>query len=131
MVLVRCYKCGYVWDYRGKKRWITCPNCARKIDREKALVRENTNIEEVNIEVTPRELSVYLTRLLYSIVIEKEQIDEKLIKLLIKLCRKITGIDPLQDKYINTKLDTIITYLLKKRKEKKTTRKKKNSEILF
>jgi predicted Zn-ribbon and HTH transcriptional regulator len=32
LVRLRCPKCGYVWDYRGKKYYATCPNCFRKVN---------------------------------------------------------------------------------------------------
>ena len=36
VVKLRCPYCGYVWDYRGKKtRYVTCPNCMRKVDIQK------------------------------------------------------------------------------------------------
>jgi len=36
VVKVRCPYCGYVWDYKGKKtRFVTCPNCMRKVDIQK------------------------------------------------------------------------------------------------
>jgi len=28
---VKCPRCGYVWEYRGKLTVATCPNCLRKI----------------------------------------------------------------------------------------------------
>lgn len=29
-MLVRCPKCGYTWDYKGKRQAVTCPNCMHK-----------------------------------------------------------------------------------------------------
>ncbi|MCC6050865.1 MAG: hydrogenase maturation nickel metallochaperone HypA [Thermofilum sp.] len=30
MVKVRCHKCGYEWEYRGRLGLATCPNCGAK-----------------------------------------------------------------------------------------------------
>jgi rubrerythrin len=30
MVKVRCHKCGYEWEYKGKLGLATCPNCGAK-----------------------------------------------------------------------------------------------------
>jgi rubrerythrin len=30
MVKVRCRKCGYVWEYKGRLGLATCPNCGAK-----------------------------------------------------------------------------------------------------
>jgi len=27
VVRVRCPRCGYEWEYRGRRLWVTCPNC--------------------------------------------------------------------------------------------------------
>ena len=27
---VKCPKCGYEWDYRGRRNAVTCPNCLHK-----------------------------------------------------------------------------------------------------
>ena len=35
MVRVRCPHCGYEWDYKGRRLWITCPNCGRKFRRDR------------------------------------------------------------------------------------------------
>jgi transposase len=36
VVKLRCPYCGYVWEYKGKKtRYVTCPNCMRKVDIQK------------------------------------------------------------------------------------------------
>jgi uncharacterized OB-fold protein len=33
LVKLKCPKCGYVWDYKGKKQYYaTCPNCFRKVN---------------------------------------------------------------------------------------------------
>jgi predicted RNA-binding Zn-ribbon protein involved in translation (DUF1610 family) len=33
LVKLRCPKCGYVWDYKGRKQYYaTCPNCFRKVN---------------------------------------------------------------------------------------------------
>ena len=29
-MLVHCPKCGYTWDYKGKRQAVTCPNCMYK-----------------------------------------------------------------------------------------------------
>ena len=31
MVRLRCRFCGYEWEYRGKLKLATCPNCNRKV----------------------------------------------------------------------------------------------------
>jgi predicted RNA-binding Zn-ribbon protein involved in translation (DUF1610 family) len=33
LVKLKCPKCGYVWDYKGRKQYYaTCPNCFRKVN---------------------------------------------------------------------------------------------------
>jgi len=35
---VKCYKCGYKWNYTGKSKFfITCPRCMRKLLAKKVL----------------------------------------------------------------------------------------------
>ncbi|MCC6045299.1 MAG: endonuclease Q family protein [Ignisphaera sp.] len=32
MAKLKCPKCGYFWDYKGKKQYYaTCPNCFRNV----------------------------------------------------------------------------------------------------
>jgi predicted Zn-ribbon and HTH transcriptional regulator len=40
MVRVRCHKCGYIWEYRGRLRLATCPNCNAKVDTSRNRVEE-------------------------------------------------------------------------------------------
>ena len=30
-VLITCKKCGYIWNYRGRSRYATCPMCLSKV----------------------------------------------------------------------------------------------------
>lgn len=34
-VSVKCHSCGYVWKTNSKLNYVTCPNCMRKVNREK------------------------------------------------------------------------------------------------
>ena len=36
-IILRCYKCGYIWHTRSKMHYVTCPCCHRKISLQKAL----------------------------------------------------------------------------------------------
>ncbi len=38
MVKVKCHRCGYVWEYRGKLKLATCPNCNAKVKVEESKV---------------------------------------------------------------------------------------------
>ena len=32
MVWLKCKRCGYEWEYKGRKRWYaTCPDCNTKV----------------------------------------------------------------------------------------------------
>jgi len=31
-MLLKCKRCGYSWEYRGKLGFATCPNCLRKVE---------------------------------------------------------------------------------------------------
>jgi DNA-directed RNA polymerase subunit RPC12/RpoP len=31
MVKVKCDKCGYEWEYKGRLGLATCPNCGKKV----------------------------------------------------------------------------------------------------
>jgi len=32
MIRVKCSKCGYEWNYKGKRnRYVTCPNCKSSV----------------------------------------------------------------------------------------------------
>ena len=31
MVKVKCNKCGYEWEYKGRLGLATCPNCGKKV----------------------------------------------------------------------------------------------------
>ena len=34
----KCYKCGWVWNYRGQStKYLTCPSCLYKLNVKKAL----------------------------------------------------------------------------------------------
>ena len=44
-MLVRCPKCGYTWDYKGKRQSVTCPNCMHKF-RITAHEQEQKGIEQ-------------------------------------------------------------------------------------
>ncbi len=35
---LKCYKCGHSWNYKGKRKYLTCPNCLYKIRQDKAKV---------------------------------------------------------------------------------------------
>jgi len=35
---LKCPHCGYVWDYKGRAKYATCPNCLRKVKVELAVV---------------------------------------------------------------------------------------------
>jgi endogenous inhibitor of DNA gyrase (YacG/DUF329 family) len=36
LVKLKCPKCGYVWDYKGRKQYYaTCSNCFRKVNISK------------------------------------------------------------------------------------------------
>jgi ssDNA-binding Zn-finger/Zn-ribbon topoisomerase 1 len=39
MVRVRCPKCGYEWDYKGRLKLATCPNCGRKLAVDRCKVK--------------------------------------------------------------------------------------------
>ena len=30
---IQCPKCHYEWDYKGKLKWVTCPNCMNKFQK--------------------------------------------------------------------------------------------------
>jgi len=39
MVKLKCPRCGWIWDYKGKKQYYaTCPNCFRKVNIAKRKV---------------------------------------------------------------------------------------------
>jgi len=41
MVLLRCPRCGYVWEYVGRKKvFATCPDCYKKVKIAENAVRE-------------------------------------------------------------------------------------------
>ncbi len=33
-MIIRCHKCKYKWDYKGKLKKVTCPNCGVKTDNK-------------------------------------------------------------------------------------------------
>jgi uncharacterized Zn finger protein (UPF0148 family) len=35
MVRLKCPRCGYVWEYKGKLVLATCPSCNKKVDVQK------------------------------------------------------------------------------------------------
>jgi hypothetical protein len=39
-VPVKCYHCGYVWRYTGKRMYTTCPNCYRRVKIAVARITE-------------------------------------------------------------------------------------------
>lgn len=32
---LNCYHCGYKWNSKSVKLWVTCPNCTKKINTKK------------------------------------------------------------------------------------------------
>jgi DNA-directed RNA polymerase subunit RPC12/RpoP len=40
MVKVKCHRCGYMWEYKGKLGMATCPNCGSKVNIRKNCVTE-------------------------------------------------------------------------------------------
>lgn len=40
MVWVKCPKCGYVWNYRGKRISVTCPSCRHTFMLSRGVVNE-------------------------------------------------------------------------------------------
>lgn len=38
-MILECKKCGYVWRYKGRKRYATCPSCLGKVKVEQAKSR--------------------------------------------------------------------------------------------
>lgn len=49
MVIIKCKRCGYEWDYRGKSEWYaTCSRCKTSINIKKQLVLKNkSSIKEI------------------------------------------------------------------------------------
>ncbi|MFW9873005.1 MAG: hypothetical protein ACFFG0_07900 [Candidatus Thorarchaeota archaeon] len=42
-----CYKCSHKWDYKGKSKYLTCPNCLYKIRLDKAMIKIPTTIPTI------------------------------------------------------------------------------------
>lgn len=38
-----CTKCNYLWKTRSKMRWVTCPNCQKKVKIKEVDEDEYTN----------------------------------------------------------------------------------------
>jgi DNA-directed RNA polymerase subunit RPC12/RpoP len=32
VVKLKCPRCGYEWEYKGRLRLATCPSCGKKVD---------------------------------------------------------------------------------------------------
>ena len=48
MVKLKCKKCGWVWDYGGRKEYYaTCPNCRRAVNIKKERIN-NGDEEEIH-----------------------------------------------------------------------------------
>ena len=39
---MKCEKCGYEWKTKSDKKYVTCPNCLRKIKNEKESVEDGS-----------------------------------------------------------------------------------------
>jgi len=35
---IKCPHCGYEWNYKGKLRYATCPNCLKKFKLEVEMI---------------------------------------------------------------------------------------------
>ncbi len=43
---VKCQRCSWIWNYKGKNRWANCPHCRTYVNIKKqsvALVDQTTN----------------------------------------------------------------------------------------
>jgi len=46
MVRLKCKKCGWVWDYGGRKEYYaTCPNCRRAVNIKKERISDGDEEE--------------------------------------------------------------------------------------
>jgi len=45
---VKCHKCGYEWNYKGRSDNATCPNCLRKTPVPKGTADPPTSKEELD-----------------------------------------------------------------------------------
>ena len=49
-MLLKCKRCGYSWEYRGKLGFATCPNCLRKVETNFFFRKEKVLPKETKIE---------------------------------------------------------------------------------
>jgi len=38
LVMLKCPRCGHVWDYKGRLVLATCPSCGKKVGVERCKV---------------------------------------------------------------------------------------------
>ena len=50
---LQCYKCGHTWNYKGERKYLTCPNCLYKIRQDKAIVGNLPNQNKEKIPTIP------------------------------------------------------------------------------
>ena len=72
-MILKCYKCGYEWDYKGKRRrYATCPDCKTSVNIKKKVIRDflpeptTTNVDRrvrnrSNTPITPSPYTVHTT----------------------------------------------------------------------
>jgi DNA-directed RNA polymerase subunit RPC12/RpoP len=41
---LRCSKCGHRWNYKGKMRMATCPNCQVKINARNCIIKKDKKV---------------------------------------------------------------------------------------
>lgn len=57
MPVVKCPKCGYIWNYKGRRKKASCPNCKAQIDVEKnRLINMLINVNSVENEIISKNL---------------------------------------------------------------------------
>ena len=72
-MLLRCKKCGYVWNYMGRSLYATCPHCAAKVKVEeiKAGTEEERCIRESILKQIATETAQRLETFGFSIDLKK------------------------------------------------------------
>ena len=50
MVIIKCQRCGYEWDYKGKSEWYApCSRCKTSVNIKKQMIKNKTKIETCSI----------------------------------------------------------------------------------
>jgi Zn finger protein HypA/HybF involved in hydrogenase expression len=57
---IRCENCGYAWNYKGKLRRTTCPNCGNKTRTPQQQTPSNLSTPEPQEDPTSKIIREYL-----------------------------------------------------------------------